>query len=127
MGKFEEIIIFHLSEIHVLKTTLQKSNKNEMTFILFFVIFVTVYMFDNISRPSCSIAILVLEPLYIIEIMFRSDIEKPLNIHCRVREAGDPKGNKLVGMFVCVCVFAWSVLLCHFVEFVSIYRVGKKG
>ena len=55
-------------------------------------------MLDNLSCRSCSIAILGLEPLYIIKIMFRSDI------HCRVREAGNPKGNPLVGMFVCVCM-----------------------
>ena len=39
--------------------------------------FLTVYMLDNLSRLSCSIATLGLEPLYIIEIMFRSDIENP--------------------------------------------------
>ena len=63
--------IFALVRQVTIRTFLEEKLYTFLTF------FFTVYMLDNLSRPSCSIAILGLEPLYIIKIMFRSDIENP--------------------------------------------------
>ena len=80
-------------------------------------------MLHNLSRPSCPIAILGLEMLYIIQNMSRSVIENHEAYNAEL-EAGDPKGNPLVGRFVCWCL-GMFVRLVHMKQ--SVWQAVADG